>query len=500
MADRTPRRVQSYTGGRDDLELTPCKIVAGTPSGEVQMRVPVSDLGAGPRSPEIRGKADKGKGDIQLREKYAELLEQFEKLSEEFRVALDGSDSVDILYPPSQPRQVQGRNNRALAASGNKGLHQISSTDLKSPTIDQGCANAAEGSTEGFQSTGSVPGPVHSRGETSTALLQEPAGLRGRYQISLAGGSENHMPNCEPPPKFNENVTTIPNTNNYVVNRRINVPTTNKSSYKKPPTYDGTSSWQDYLVQFVLLGKGNQWTQEEKAMELATSLRGAAVAILSDLGVQDREDYNCLVSALAARFEPTNQSEIFRSQVKSRVREKGESLPELAQDVKRLVRFAYPTAGVELRDQLALDCFIDSLGDAEMQWSVHQNGPKSVDHAVSVALKYEAFHASRKKQGMPRPVRTQSEVAEEQNEMADAVRKVEQTLEKLTQLVGASNKNKGQGNYNRCHYCGMAGHFRKNCNKRKKDLEDTVQQCQINQETNRNAESYHLSGNGPRLG
>ena len=51
-------------------------------------------------------------------------------LSEEFRVETDGSDSVDILYPPSHPRQVQGRSNRELAASGNKGLHDISSTDL----------------------------------------------------------------------------------------------------------------------------------------------------------------------------------------------------------------------------------------------------------------------------------------------------------------------------------------------------------------------------------
>ncbi|CAC5400655.1 unnamed protein product [Mytilus coruscus] len=323
MTDRTPRRVQSYTGGRDDLELNPFKIVAGTPSGEVQMRVPLSNLGTRPKSPEIRGKVDKGNGDDKLREKYAELQQQFEKLSEEFRVALDVSDSVDILLPSSQPRQLQGRSNCALAASGNEGLHLQSSTDLRGPTLGQGWADAAEGSTEGFQSTGSVLGSVHRKGETTTVLLQEPARQQGRYPILSAGGSEIHIPNCAPPPHFNENITTIPNTNNYAVNRRPDVPATNKNTYKKPPVYDGTSSWQDYLVQFELLGKRNQWTQEDKAMELATSLRGAAVSILSDLGVQDRENYNCLVTALAARFEPTNQSEIFRSKVKSKVREKG---------------------------------------------------------------------------------------------------------------------------------------------------------------------------------
>ncbi|CAC5360973.1 unnamed protein product [Mytilus coruscus] len=443
MTDRTPRRVQSYTGGRDDLELNPFKIVAGTPSGEVQMRVPLSNLGTRPKSPEIRGK------------------QQFEKLSEEFRVALDGSDSVDILLPSSQPRQLQGRSNCALAASGNEGLHLQSSTDLRGPTLGQGWADAAEGFTEGFQSTGSVLGSVHHNGvRPQPCFCRSRRGNRAGTRFLSAGDSEIHMPNCAPPPHFNENITPIPNTNNYAVNRRPDVPATNKNTYKKPPVYDGTSSWQDYLVQFELLGKRNQWTQEDKAMELGGELL---------------------------------------SKVKSKVREKGESLPELAQDVKRLVRFAYPTAGAELRDQLALDCFIDSLGDAEMQWSVHQNGPKSVDHAVSVALKYEAFYASRKKQGMPRPVRAQSEIEAEQNETAVAVRKVEQTLEKLTQLVGAANKNNGQDNYNKCHYCGGQGHFRKNCNKRMKDLENNVRQYQLNQNTNRNAESYNLSGNQTRL-
>ncbi|CAC5370334.1 unnamed protein product [Mytilus coruscus] len=86
----------------------------------------------------------------------------------------------------------------------------------------------------------------------------------------------------------------------------------------------------------------------------------------------------------------------------------------------------------------------------------------------SVALKYEAFYASRKIQGMSRPVRARSEIEAVQNETAVVVRKVEQTLEKFAPLVGTAHKNKGQDNYNKCHYCG--GPLQKNCDKRKKDL------------------------------
>ncbi|VDI06845.1 Hypothetical predicted protein [Mytilus galloprovincialis] len=45
---------------------------------------------------------------------------------------------------------------------------------------------------------------------------------------------------------------------------------------------------------------------------------------------------------------------------------------------------------------------------------------------------------------MPRPDRAQIEIEAEQNETVVAVRKVEQSLVKLTQSVEAASKNKGQ--------------------------------------------------------
>ena len=79
-----------------------------------------------------------------------------------------------------------------------------------------------------------------------------------------------------------------------------------------------------------------------KAMELATSLRGAAQSILSNLRPEQRRDYNHLVSVLKARFEPVNQTDLYRAQVKARLGNKSESVQELAQDIKRLIRRAYP--------------------------------------------------------------------------------------------------------------------------------------------------------------
>lgn len=48
----------------------------------------------------------------------------------------------------------------------------------------------------------------------------------------------------------------------------------NRNFNKKPANYDGTSSFQDYLVQFEMTSELNRWSNKVKAMELATSLRG----------------------------------------------------------------------------------------------------------------------------------------------------------------------------------------------------------------------------------
>ncbi|KAJ8046575.1 hypothetical protein HOLleu_05289 [Holothuria leucospilota] len=75
---------------------------------------------------------------------------------------------------------------------------------------------------------------------------------------------------------------------------------------------------------------------------LAACLRGEAQAVLADLNIHARRDYPSLVNALSRRFDPAHQTEVFRIQLKNRTRRKEESLPELAQEIRRLTRQAYP--------------------------------------------------------------------------------------------------------------------------------------------------------------
>ena len=81
--------------------------------------------------------------------------------------------------------------------------------------------------------------------------------------------------------------------------------------FKKVPSYDGSSSWHDYLIQFEMIAELNGWTAEMKALQLATSLQGQARGVLCDLEPHQRHSFQHLTSALTTRFEPTNQSEVY---------------------------------------------------------------------------------------------------------------------------------------------------------------------------------------------
>jgi hypothetical protein len=246
--------------------------------------------------------------------------------------------------------------------------------------------------------------------------------------------------------------------------------------YRKPATYDGTTEWRDYLVYFEMVAELNQWSNRSRALELATSLRGAAQSVLSDLGTELRMSYRHLVSALQQRFAPNNQSELYRTQIKNRIREKDESVMELAQDVKRLVRLAYPAAPNIVREQLARDCFMDALNDTELEWAVFQGKAYTVTDAVRLALEYEAFQVGHRRRLGERSIRMQRGVTVDAESSRDGYMDRNVQAEILTRLAkletgGMQTPRRGRNDPTRqypgnCHFCGEDGHWRQFCPKR----------------------------------
>ena len=97
-------------------------------------------------------------------------------------------------------------------------------------------------------------------------------------------------------------------------------------------------------------------------MYLASCLSGDAQSLLSELDHSGHSDSNTLIEKLAYRFGSVNRSEN-RTQLKSRNINRGETIPELAQAIRILVRQACPGVHKDVIETLAIDHFIDALTD-----------------------------------------------------------------------------------------------------------------------------------------
>ena len=104
----------------------------------------------------------------------------------------------------------------------------------------------------------------------------------------------------------------------------------------KPATFVGSGSWLDYKAHFDVCSQLKGWTENEKVMYLAVSLRGQAQGVFGNIASKSH-DYSELVKALEDRFAPPNRTELYRIQLRERRLKASESLSELGQDIRRLI-------------------------------------------------------------------------------------------------------------------------------------------------------------------
>ena len=233
---------------------------------------------------------------------------------------------------------------------------------------------------------------------------------------------------------------------------------------RKPPDFDGSGSFHDFLVQFELIAEMNCWDQSAMAIELAASLRGSAVAILSDLQPSERRNYGQLVFALKTRFEPDNQTQLYRAQLKTRIRRNNETLPELAQDIRKLVRLSNPVATSDIRESLAKDSFVDALNDRDLEFAVFQSQAQNLNDALRAAVEFEAFRGSRQRKLPATNFREQRVMGEE----SSLVMKLDEICARIEKLEQSSSRDRARGpdkSTMKCYYCGKPGHFKRDCSK-----------------------------------
>ena len=215
-----------------------------------------------------------------------------------------------------------------------------------------------------------------------------------------------------------------------------------------PDQYDGKRQWEEYLSYFENCAVINEWDDHHKAQYLRVSLRGAANQFLRTLPEHKKQDYNQLVTLLGRRFNPDNQRELFRAELKNVTREDKQTLPELGEEVRRLARMAYPNAPEDMLDGIGKDHFIDALDDADLRWRVYQVKAKSLDDAITAAVEMEAYKKAEKQRGPSKKYVREIETSEWKTKNTGTTDKeieIQGMQKQLDQLVKMITEFKGSG-------------------------------------------------------
>ena len=117
--------------------------------------------------------------------------------------------------------------------------------------------------------------------------------------------------------------------------------------------------------------------------------KGAAGYLMS-LPNDVQNDLYLLRDAFRARYHHPALTDRHQTEFCSRKQRKGESLVELAEYMRRMVRKAYPTIkDSEALDQLAKNQFVDAVWDDELRKDVRTFRKATLDETLNEAIRLE---------------------------------------------------------------------------------------------------------------
>jgi len=155
--------------------------------------------------------------------------------------------------------------------------------------------------------------------------------------------------------------------------------------------FDGTGSWESWWAHFQNCAEYNQWSSRDKLAFLKGALTGNAAQVLWDTDRATTGSLRKLVSMLRSRYSGERQAEKYRAELQIRRRKPHESLSDLHHDIRRLMALAYPKLNADAREEIACDHFTTALSDPELALKVKERVPRSLDDALRIALRLEAW-------------------------------------------------------------------------------------------------------------
>ena len=145
------------------------------------------------------------------------------------------------------------------------------------------------------------------------------------------------------------------------------------------------------MLQFELTARRNGWGNDEKSTALLCALDGSARGIISEFDDPASVSYIQVKQALLRRFGPTQLVEVHEQALAQLRLQKGQNIRELAQEVQRLVKQAYPDILGPPRERLAVKHLINAVHDKDTVFYMREKNPRDVTEACTLYERYSAL-------------------------------------------------------------------------------------------------------------
>ena len=169
-------------------------------------------------------------------------------------------------------------------------------------------------------------------------------------------------------------------------------PSTRDKKDMKLEKFDGKTRIESFLAKFEICARHNGWSEADRIDNLQCSLVGGdAAQILWDMGAEGVKTSKDLIRQLETRYGSANQTALYRTQLKYRRRQKGETLGDLVNDVRRLIILAYPGPSSTMRETFACEAFLEALNDKDLALKIREKEPSTLEQACQMAMRLEAY-------------------------------------------------------------------------------------------------------------
>ena len=158
--------------------------------------------------------------------------------------------------------------------------------------------------------------------------------------------------------------------------------------------------------------------------------------------------YAEIKQALTKRFGPIASVETHEQTLRELKLSRGQSVRELASEVNRIAKLAYPELDAAARSRFAIKYLVAAIGDKEAMFYIRDKNPRSTDEVCEHFERYKVLTRHQQPSRKGDNVRSINATPNSNDAVAQQLAAASQQIEKLTLAVELLMRNASQGQPN----------------------------------------------------